>query len=141
MDMDGGRARKLVFRISIRSGMLIIAVCALLLMPVIWTIRQSWLMQKALDRAIAAEQAAARAQAEAEQARAQVPVEERPAKDPAVARAARRHPRDPKDAERVHQLYREIDSLTRIQEKVGTELQGLRARSTKGAARPESGAP
>jgi hypothetical protein len=141
--MDGGRARPFAFRISIRTLMLAIAGCTLPLTLAISSARQSRLTQEALARAIAAEQAAARAQAEAEQARVQL--KKQPAKDASVVRT--RH-RDPKDAERLRQLYEEIEGLTRINESIQEDLLRLRARamakakaqSAKGDKPPGAGA-
>ena len=126
--MDVWRTRTFAIRISTRSGLLALAACALLVFFIISNLRQSRLAQEALARASAAEQAAARAQADAERVRAQT--EPLPPKDAALRRTARR---DPKDAERVRQLYEEINSLSRIQERIQGDLSNLRARSAHGA--------
>ena len=125
--MDVWRTRTFAIRISIRSVMLAVVAGALVLFFLIGNLRQSRLAQEALTRARAAEQAAARAQADAERAWAQA--ETQAPKDAAVRRTSRR---DPKDAERVRQLYEEINSLSRIQERIQDDLHGLRARSVQG---------
>ena len=125
--MDGGKARKLGFHVSIRSLILVIAVLALLIVPVAWSVRQSWRAQDALTRAIAAEKAATQAQADAEPAG----VKRQSLRDEAVRRAARRDPKA--DAERSRQLVEEIDGLTRIQERIREDLYKLQSRTTPAA--------
>jgi hypothetical protein len=143
--MDGGRARKFVSwlatrsqdrasPISIRSVMLALGVGALLLIPTLWNVRQARLTQEAMDRATAAAQAAARAQADLERDRDQAQAKPQPPRDDAVARAARR---DPNGAQRVRQLYQEIETLSRIQEHIQEDLQNLRSQSMKRGMPPE----
>jgi chemotaxis protein histidine kinase CheA len=105
-----------------RSVLPAVAACALVLFFIIGNHRQSRLAQEALARATAAEQAAARARADAEQARAQT----QPPKDAAVRRTLRH---DAKAAERVNQLYEEIMSLSNIQQRIQSDLSNLRAKS------------
>lgn len=126
--MDGGKARRLGFPVSIRSLILVIAAPALLIVLVAWGVRQSRRTQNAPARANAAEAAATQAQANAEPARDQV----QSLRDDAVRRAARRDPKD--DAERVRQLAEEINGLARIQDRVQEDLYRLRARTMKPAA-------
>jgi hypothetical protein len=87
-----------------------VAACVLLMVPIAWMVRQSRLTHEALERAAAAEEAAARARLEFEQAR-----RTQPPTDPAVWRS--RHD-DPGEIERVKQLYEEIEDLTRRHEQV-----------------------
>src|SRR5262249_21902909 len=124
-----------------RSLIRIVAVSALLLIPAIWTARQSRLAQEATARAIAAEQAANQARADAEQARGQVQDMRQPARDEAVARARASRHNDPKEVERVRQLYQEIEGLTHLQGHVADRLQGLRTLPKTEAAQPQTGAP
>ena len=128
--MNVWRTRTFAIRGPIRTVLLTIAGGACLLTVLIGHFRQSRLTQEALARARAAEQAAARAQADAERARAQT--ESPPPKDAAVRRTSRQ---DPKDAERVRQLYEEINGLSRIQERIQGDLHNLRSRATQRAAR------
>jgi hypothetical protein len=128
--MDGGKARKLGFPVSIRSLILVIAVPALLIVPVAWGVLQSRRTHNAPARANAAEAAATQAQANAEPARDQV----QSLRDDAVRRAARRDPKN--DAERVRQLAEEINGLARIQDRVQEDLYRLRARTMKSASPP-----
>jgi hypothetical protein len=128
--MDGGKARKLGFPVSIRSLILVIAVPALLIVPVAWGVRQSRRTQNAPSRANAAEAAATQAQANAEPARDQV----QSLRDDAVRRAARHDPKN--DAERVRQLAEEINGLARIQDRVQEDLYRLRARTMKPTSPP-----
>jgi len=138
--MDGGMAPSRKFRITIRSVLLVIGGCVALSIPAVWTTQQSRLAHEALDRAIAAEKAAQRAQADAEQARTGSTANSQPVRDNAVTRAGRR-PRNTKDEERIRKLYQEIDNLSRIQEHIEQDLWRLRSRSSKGGAPGEAGAP
>jgi hypothetical protein len=122
------RTRKFAIRISNRSVMLPVAGCILLLMLIMSNLHQSRLVKEALARARAAEQAAARAQAEVQQAQAQT--ERDPTKDAMVRRTSRP---DPKDAGRVRRLYEEINSLSRIEERIQGDLHDLRARMAQEA--------
>jgi hypothetical protein len=114
--MDVGAMRTIVGRVTARPVLAGVAACALLAVPIIWSVRQSRLTQQALDRAAAAEQAAARIRSDLEQSHGRIGIGRRLPKDPAVRRS--RHD-DPKEIERVRQLYAEIDGLTRIQERIG----------------------
>jgi hypothetical protein len=131
--------RTFTVRISIRSMALGVVACALLLIFLIGSLRQSRLAREALARANAAEQAAARGRADADRAWAQAEAPPGPAKVGAVRRAVRR--RDPKDAERVRQLYEEINGLSRIQERIQEDLAGLRRRAAQAPAPAGAGAP
>jgi hypothetical protein len=128
--MDVGKARKLEFRISIRSLILVIAVVAVLLVPVAWSIRQSHLTQNALAQALAAEKAANRDRGDAEQAKGKLKV----LRDEAIQRAARRDPNE--EAERSRQLAEEIDSLSRIHERIQEDLYRTKAKTAKPAPPP-----
>jgi hypothetical protein len=125
--MDGGKARKLEFRISSRSLILVIAVVAVLLVPVAWSIRQSQLTQNALAQALAAEKAANRDRADAEQAKGKLKI----LRDEAIQRAARRDPNE--EAERSRQLAEEIDSLTQVHERIQEDLYRTKAKTAKSA--------
>ena len=105
--MDGGKARTLEIHISKRSLILVIAVLAALIVPVAWSIRQSYSMRNELNRAIAAEQA----KADAEQSRNQAQGKLKVLRDEAIQRAARRDPKV--EDERARQLAEEIENLTR----------------------------
>jgi hypothetical protein len=124
------RTRTFAIRSPIRTVLLTLAASAFLLTILIGNFRQSQLTQEALARARAAEQAAARAQADAERVRAQT--EPPPPKDGAVRRTSRQ---DPKDAERVRQLYEEINSLSRMQERIQGDLHNLRTQAAQRAPR------
>ena len=129
--MDAKKARTLEFRVSIRSVVLVVAVLAVLIVPVTWSVRQSRLTQEALDRARAAERTAVQAQTNAEEARDQVRGKAKTLRDEAIQRAARQ---DPKDAERVRQIYAELDTLMQIQERIQEDLRGLRRQTPKPTA-------
>src|SRR5262249_7680134 len=77
-DLDAGVIRKFAARWATRTTARGVAAFVLLAVTIIWTLRQSRLTHQALERAAAAEKAAAQARTEAQQARAQV----RPPKDP-----------------------------------------------------------
>jgi hypothetical protein len=100
--MNVGGARK--FRISTRSLMLIVGLFAFLMASLFWNIRQYRLIEQERQQALAAErEKAARVKAEeAEQNQARI----KKNADWASSDA------------RVQQLYREIDSLTRVNEHV-----------------------
>jgi small-conductance mechanosensitive channel len=117
--MDVGGMRKLAARLSTRPMRIGAAACMLLAVPLIWTVRQSRLTREALDRAAAAEQTAAKVRSDLERSQALLQVPGQPPKDPAVRRS--RHD-DPKETERVRQLYAEIEGLTRIQERLDQQL-------------------
>jgi small-conductance mechanosensitive channel len=117
--MDVGEMRKLAARLSTRPVRIGAAACMLLAVPLIWTIRQSQLTHEALNRAAAAEQAAARVRSDLQQSQARLQAQGLPPKDPAVRRS---HHDDPKENERVRQLYAEIEALTRIQERLDQQL-------------------
>jgi hypothetical protein len=108
--------------------------CALLIAMIsgIW---QARLSREALARAAAAERAAAQARAEIELARAQVQADHQPDSDASVVRASRHS--NPKEAERVRQLYEEVNNLSQIQQHIADELQGHRGRSTSTAVSKE----
>jgi hypothetical protein len=121
--MHFGGIRKFPVRISTRTARLAIVGCVLVAVPVVWTVRQSRLTRDALRRATVAEEAAAQAQSDVQQARTQVETGGKPRRDSAVRRS--RHD-DPREIARVKALYEEIDTLTRIQERVEDDLTGLR---------------
>jgi len=128
--MDGGKARKLGIPDSIRSRILLIAILAVLMVSVAWGVRESRRAQDALTRAVAAEKAATQAQTEAEPA----PGKLRSLRDEAVRRVARRDRKA--DAERSRQLAEEINGLTRIQERIQSDLYKIKAQTTKPASPP-----
>jgi hypothetical protein len=138
--MDGGGTRKFTVRISMRSLIFGVAAVALLLTTVIWNGWQSRLAREALARATAAERAAAQARADVERARAETQARPTPLKDPAIRRTARTD-RDANGADRVRQLYEEINALTRIQGRIQEDLHNIRARSARRAASAQDGAP
>lgn len=117
--MDVGEIRDLVRRPSRRSARLGVAVCLVLAVAIAWSVRQSRLTREALDRATAAEQAAAAVRTDVEQARAQFEGRGRPPKDPAIRRS--RHD-DPREIDRVQQLYQEIDGLNHLRDRVDQAL-------------------
>jgi hypothetical protein len=121
--MHFGGIRKVPVRISTRTARLAIVGCVLVAAPVAWTVRQSRLTRDAVRRATVAEEAATQAQSDVQQARAQLGTGGKPRKDPGVRRS--RHD-DPQEIARVKALYEEIDTLTRIQERVEDDLAGLR---------------
>jgi hypothetical protein len=129
MHIEGIRA--FAARISTRSARLAIAGCVLVAVPLVWTVRQSWLTDRALERAAAAEKSAAQARMDVEQSRAQIQAEGKPRKDPAVRRS--RHD-DAAEIARVKQLYEEIDNLSRIQDRVADELTVMRRFTARRAA-------
>jgi hypothetical protein len=132
--MVAGGMRKVTARWSTRATALAVAACVLLAVPIVWMVRQTRLTHEALERAAAAEEAAARARTDAEQARARLQAQTQPPKDPAVRRS--RHD-DPAEIERVKQLYEEVEDLTRIQERVEDELgHAPRIRLRKAPAAP-----
>jgi hypothetical protein len=130
--MHFGGIRNFPVRISTRTARLAIVGCVLVAAPVVWTVRQSWLTRDALRRATVAEKAAANAQSDADQARAQLGTGGKPRKDPAVRRS--RHD-DPQEIARVKALYEEIDSLSRIQERVEDDLTATRRITAKQSAK------
>jgi hypothetical protein len=99
--MDEGKGRN--FGDSKRLRMLIIPLCALLLGSLSWNVWQYRLATEQRLQAVAAEQAAV---TKANQTK--LDAEQRKLKKA----------RDAKSGERVQQLYREIDNLTRINERV-----------------------
>jgi hypothetical protein len=111
--------RTIVGRLAARPVLAGAAACVLLAVPIIWSVRQSRMTREALDRAAAAEQAAASVRSELEQSQGRRRVRGRPVTDPAVRRSGHD---DPKEIERVRQLYAEIEGLTRIQERVEQRL-------------------
>jgi hypothetical protein len=117
--MHFGGIRKFPVRISTRTARLAIVGCVLVAAPVVWTVRQSRLTRDALRRATVAEEAAAQAQ---------LGTGGKPRKDPAVRRS--RHD-DPQEVARVKALYEEIDTLSRIQERVEDDLTVMRRITAK----------
>ncbi len=126
--MDAEKARKVGFRISIRSVILAVAVVAVLSVPVAWSVRQSRLTQEALRRAISAERAATQAQANTAEAPKPLRGLAKVLRDEAIKRAAHRGARD---AQRVHELSQEIDSLLQVQDRIQEDLRGLRREMPK----------
>jgi hypothetical protein len=102
--MDDRRTRK--FGMAIRTPSILIAVCLLLLAPAIWKIRRSQLARQERTRAMAALKAV---QAQAAQAE-----ETRENRERQAAQAAA--------AERIRQLYQEIDQLTRLNDRLLSEI-------------------
>jgi uncharacterized iron-regulated membrane protein len=131
--MDVGEIRNLVRRPPSRGARIGIAAGLFVAVTIIWSARQSRLTREALDRAAAAEQAATQASADAEQARAQLRGAGRAPMDPAIRRT--RHD-DPREIERVKQLYEEIDGLTQFQEQVDQSLRTERFYVPKARAAP-----
>jgi hypothetical protein len=128
--MDAGKARKLGFYVSIRSLVLVIAVLALLIVPVAWSLRQSRHAESGPARGTAAETAADPVAENAEPAQGQ----RRSLRDEAVKRAARRDRKA--DAERTRQLTEEINGLTQIQGRIQEDLYKLKSRTMTPAAPP-----
>jgi hypothetical protein len=125
--------RKLAARLSARPMRIGAAACILLAVPLIWMVRQSRLTREALDRAVAAEQAAARVRSDLELSQTRLQAMGRPPKDAAVGRS--RHD-DPKEIERVKQLYTEIESLTRIEERLDSERKTMATKASPAPIRP-----
>jgi hypothetical protein len=117
--MDVAGMWRFASRLSSRPMLAGAAICMLLAVPVIWTVRQSRLTREALDRAAAAEKAAMEVRSDLEQGR--LPGRGRPPRDPAVRRS---HHDDPEQIGRVRQLYADIDDLARFQERVDARLGG-----------------
>lgn len=128
--MDVGIARMLDFRISIRSLTLVVAILAVSIVTVAWSIRQSRRTRDAATQAIAADKAAAEERAEAERVRGKLQI----LRDEAIKRAANRDPEE--EAERSRQLAEEIEGLSRIKERIQEDLYRIRARTTKSASPP-----
>jgi hypothetical protein len=116
--MDVRGARK--FHVSSRSLPLIIAACAVLLVPALWVLQQSELAEQQRQRTKAAERAARlAAQAEEEQERARVQAEKK------TTRA--------KGDERIRQLIEEIAVLSREQDRLRTEISNAQRMLKKGS--------
>ena len=116
--MDVEEIRNLVRRPSSRSKRIGLAAC-LLVVPILWSVRQAGMTREALDRATAAEKNAAQARMDMEQTRAQIQAQARPPKDPAIRRS--RHD-DPREIARVKELYEEINGLSQAGEHVDQKL-------------------
>jgi hypothetical protein len=117
--MDVGGMRKFASRLSTRPVLVVAVVGTLLAVSLIGTVWQSRLTREALDRAAAAEKAAAQVRADLEQSQGRSRSKGQPPKDTMVRRS---HHDDAKEVARVNQLYAEIESLTRIQERVQERL-------------------
>jgi Family of unknown function (DUF6479) len=128
--MDAGKTRKRGFHVSIRSLILVIAVLALLIVPVVWSVRKSRREPTPVARETAAETVATPDSAKAEPAQGQ----RRSLRDEAIRRAARRDPK--KAAERTRQLADEIDGLSQIQGRIQEDLYKIQARTKTPAAPP-----
>ena len=148
--MDGKNGKKVRISVSKRSAILVTTIVVLSIGSVTWEIRQTRLMQAMQKRALNAEQAVIRAQAGTKQAREPGKGKSLPLRDQAIARAARR---TPKDDDRVRQLSEEVEALNRIQDRIHEDLRAVRSRMAKMSgpvkaeprvrpkAEPESGAP
>jgi hypothetical protein len=136
--MHVGFVQDFIGRIRTRPAQLRVAGCLLLAVFLIWTVRQSWRTQEAIDRAAAAEKAADQARTDAEQAHAQLQGQGRPRKDPAIRRS---HHDDPEEIARVKQLREEIDDLMRIEERVEDVLATPRPSVAKKTAAAPSRTP
>lgn len=112
-------------------------VCGLVAVCLIWSIRQSRLTREALDRAAAAEETAARVRSDLERSQGWLESTGRPPRDRAVRRT--RHD-DPREIERVNQLYAEIQGLTHARERIdsrpGSEWSVVTSKVTPGPIRP-----
>jgi len=107
MDVEGTRK----FRLSKRSSALIIPLVTLLVVSVLWNLRQSRLIAEERQRVTAAQsKETARAKVEAEQ----------------VAARKKRNAKYVGSDARLQQLYREIDTLSRLNEHVITQPQPQR---------------
>ncbi len=123
--MDVERMWKFAGRPSPRSMLAGAAICLLLAVPVIW---HSRLTREALDRAAAAEKAAAEVRSDFERSHARFQGKGQPLQDAAVRRS--RHD-DPKEIDRVRQLYAEIEGLSQIQERIDSRRGREREITTK----------
>jgi hypothetical protein len=117
MDVKG--MWKFAGRLLTRSMLAGAAICMLLTVAVIWSARQSRLTNEALDRATAAERATAQVRSDLERSQDRLRGKGQFLRDPAVRRS--RHD-NPKEIERVNQLYAEIENLSHVQERIGTRL-------------------
>ncbi len=126
--MDGKDGKKVRIRVSSRTIILVTTPLVVLIGSVTWGIRQTRLMQAMQTRALTAEQAVIRARADTEQATEPRRVKSFPLRDQAIARAARR---GPKDEERVRQLSEEVEALNRIQDRIHDDLQAVRSRMAR----------
>ena len=137
--MDAVNGSKMGFRISSRSMILAVVVVAVLTLSVAWSVQQSRLTHEAMDRALAAERAAAQAQANAVESQRPLHGKAKILRDEALRRAARR---DPKDDERVRQLYSELDALMQVQDRIQQDIhtfRGQRSRPAAATGYPRSG--
>ncbi len=136
--MDFGAIRQFSDRISTRSIRWALAICALLSVVTIWTVRQARMTHLAMERAAAAENAAARAEADLAQLRSRLQPQGQPPNDPAVRRT--RHD-DRAEIERVNRLYAEIDGLSRVKERAELEVGGSRGRPANPVPPADAAAP
>lgn len=118
--MDVGEIRDLVRRPSRRTARLTVAACLLLAVPIYWSIGQHRMTREALDRATAAERAAQELRGQA-------------TRDPSVRRS--RHD-DPREIERVRQLFEEMDGLSQARDQVDQALKTDRPGAPKEAPAP-----
>lgn len=121
--MEVSEVRELVRRPSRRGARRVgtVAVALAIAAAIGWSVWQGRMTREALDRAVAAEKAAADVRSDIEKARAQL--RGRAPRDPALQRT--RH-EDPRQVHRVEQLYQEIDDLTRFRDRVDQTLRGDR---------------
>jgi hypothetical protein len=116
-----------------RSARPFIAAGLMLVIALVWSVRQSRLTREALDRAAAAERAAAQARTDVERAWAQLRGQGLPPRDPEMRRS--RHD-DPREIERVRGLHQEINGLTQFRDRVEQSLQNDRLYAPKKGAAP-----
>ena len=126
--MDGKDGKMVWNPVSKRSMILVTTVLVVVIGSVTWGFRQTRLLQAMHARALTAEQAVIQAQAVTEQARESGKVKSFPLRDQAIARAARR---GPKDDDRVRQLSEEVEALNRIQDRIHDDLQAVRSRMAR----------
>jgi hypothetical protein len=116
MDIRGARKSY----VPSRSLLLIIAACAVLLIPALWVLRQSHLAEQERQRARAAERAARlAAEAAAADERARLQAEKK------AARA--------KGDDRIRQLIEEITVLSREQDRLRMEISNAQKMLKKGS--------
>jgi hypothetical protein len=138
--MNAGEAVKaLRARISVRSTVLSVVVGGVVLVPILWSVRQARLTDEALSRAIAAEKAAAQAQTGVDRSRALENDQIEIKRDSKLVRSSRRPTKA--DAERAKQLSDEIAGLSEIQNKIDNELYELRAKAAEQARNPRPSYP
>jgi len=140
--MDVSGARK--FRVSVRLLLSILTVCSLLLASAFWNFHLYRRAEHERLRAIAAEQTPL-AHTEEERLRALAEEKAKPALTEAQIEQARmvakRQAERAKDAERVRELYQELNNLSQMSEQILLENPNLRDMSRKKSKSAESAAP